>query len=588
MESVSEILSRAVERALTAVVGADATGPAMVRPCADPRFGDYQANGIMAVARSLGVNPRELAGQVMARLDLAGVCEPPEVAGAGFINFRLRPGFVARQITAAAADARLGVAVTATPKTVVMDFSSPNVAKPLHVGHLRGTIIGDCLSRVRRQLGQRVITDNHIGDWGTQFGMLIAGWKRFRDDAALAAAPVAELERLYKAVHDLAQQDASVMAEARAELARLQRGDAENLDIWRKIIELSRGEFDAMYRRLGVRFDRTLGESFYNPMLKEVVDNLRCLNIARESEGALCVFFEDDPALRKSAPMIIQKADGAFLYATTDLSTIRYRIEQWDPDEVVYLTDARQRLHFQQLFATARKWWAAGGLRPPSNRARRELPLLKHLMFGSILGADGTPLKTREGAPVKLCDLLDEAEQRALEVVRAKRPELPAAEQRQIARVVGIGAVKYADLCQNRTTDYVFNWDKMLALSGNTAPYMQNAYVRIRSIFRRAGLPDDAVGPGAITVEHPAELDLAKHLLRFGETLEMVIEDDKPNWLTGYLYEVAGRFHAFYENCPVIDSPEPTRSDRLRLCRHTAEVVRQGLNLLGIEVVEQM
>jgi arginyl-tRNA synthetase len=569
MASAPEIIADAVEHALRAAVGPENAGPAMIRPCADPKFGDYQANGIMAVAKRLGQNPRALADKVIAQLQLSYVSEPPTVAGAGFINFKLKPSFVTAQITAAAKDQRLGVPAVAKPKTVVIDFSSPNVAKQMHVGHIRSTIIGDCLARVMRFLGHHVITDNHIGDWGTQFGMLILGWKRFRDDEALKKDPIAELERLYKHVN--AQE--SLRDEAKAELVKLQQGDVENTAIWKSFIDLSTEEFGKTYRRLGVSFDHTFGESFYNPMLKDVVSELKRLGIARESEGAICIFFEENPELKTAAPLLIQKGDGAFLYGTTDMATLRYRIDHWHPDEIIYVTDARQQLHFKQVFATARKWL-------------KEVPELRHVYFGSILGEDGRPLKTRDGTPVKLSDLLDEAEQRALAVVTEKNPELPVDTQRAIARAVGIGAVKYADLSQNRTTDYVFSWPKMLAMTGNTAPYMQYAYVRVQSIFRKAGDAKTSATP--ITLEHPAELDLAKHILRFSDTLHAVTEDDKPNWLTGYLFDLSNKFSTFYENCPVLQSEEPTRSSRLLLCRLTADVIKRGLNLLGIDVIEQM
>lgn len=559
MQAVPEILAAAVEHVLGS--------PAMIAPCADPRFGDYQANGVMAAAKTTRQNPRQLAERVAAQLQLGEICEPPTVAGAGFINFRLRPEFVAQQVSAAAADERLGVPLATPAKTVVVDFSSPNVAKPMHVGHIRSTIIGDCLARVFRFLGHRVITDNHIGDWGTQFGMLIVGWKNFRNDAALAADPIAELERLYQYVnsHGLREQ-------ARAEVVKLQQGDPENRAIWQQMIELSRHEFDRAYARLDVQFDYTLGESFYNPMLPAVVRELRERGIAVEHEGAVCVFFPDDPHLRKAAPLIIQKSDGGFGYGATDLATLKYRIEQWHPDEILYVTDARQRLHFQQVFATAAKWLP-------------HLPVLKHVWFGSILGEDGRPLKTRSGGTVKLSELLDEAEERALKIVTEKNPDLPEELRRQIAQAVGIGAVKYADLSQNRTSDYKFSWDKLLAMTGNTAPYMQYAYVRIQSIFRKAGI---APPLGPVRLQHPAELDLAKHLLRFAETLQGVAADDKPNWLTDYLYALAGKFSAFYDNCPVLQSAEPVRTSRLVLCRLTAAIMKQGLNLLGIRVLEQM
>ena len=554
MPSVSQLLSAAVERALGA--------PALLR-AADPKFGDYQANGIMAVAKARKENPRALAEQIIRQLDVANLCEPPTVAGAGFINFKLKPDFVAQQIDQAGRDDRHGVPVAAQPKTIVIDFSSPNVAKPMHVGHIRSTILGDSLARIGKFLGHRVITDNHIGDWGTQFGMLIIGWKQYLNAAALAADPIGELERLYKFINDKPElRDAS-----KAELVKLQQGDAENLAIWQQIIDLSLQEFAKTYSRLGVSFDHTFGESFYNPQLPAVVADLRQHGLAVESDGALCIFFPG-----QDSPLIVQKADGAFLYGTTDLATLKYRIEQWQPDEIVYVTDARQQLHFQQVFAAAKKWFPT-------------TPDLRHVYFGSILGEDGKPLKTRSGQNVKLGELLDEAEERALAVVTKKNPELPSEVHRQIARAVGIGAVKYADLSQNRTTDYVFSWEKMLAMNGNTGPYLQYAYVRVQSIFRKAGA---ATGNTPATLVHPAELDLAKHILRFSDILETVLADDKPNWLTSYLYELASKFSAFYDNCPVIQSAEPTRTSRLALCRLTADILKRGLNLLGIDVIEQM
>jgi arginyl-tRNA synthetase len=558
MQSVTEILSAAVERALGS--------PALLRPCADPQFGDYQANGVMALAKQTKQNPHALAEKIAAQLSLNDICEQPTVAGAGFINFRLKPSFVASQVSAAARDDRHGVPLAAKPMTIVIDFSSPNVAKPMHVGHIRSTILGDCLASVLRFLGHRVITDNHIGDWGTQFGMLIVGWKKHRNDAALQRDAITELERLYKFVNEHGDRE-----EAKSELVKLQQGDAENRAIWQQIIDLSKHEFDHIYNRLSVTFDYTLGESFYNPMLPGVVAELRQRGIAVESDGAICVFTNES-----KAPLIIQKADGAFLYGTTDLATLKHRLDQWHPDEIVYVTDARQQLHFKQVFAVARKW-------------HTKLPDLRHVWFGSILGEDGKPLKTRSGENVKLGELLDEATERALAVVTEKNPEMPEQIRNTIARAVGIGAVKYADLSQNRTTDYVFSWQKMLAMTGNTAPYMQYAYVRVQSIFRKAGIGSEFVGAThASPLQHSTELDLAKHILRFTETLQAVADDDKPNWLTSYLYDLAGKFSAFYDNCPVIQSAEPTRSSRLQLCRLTADIMKRGLNLLGIEVIEQM
>jgi len=560
MQSVTDILGHAVAQALGA--------PALLRPCADPKFGDYQANGVMAVAKQSKQNPRALAEKVIAQIapQLAEVCEPPTVAGAGFINFRLKPAFVAGQIAAAAHDPRHGVPVTAHARNVVIDYCGVNVAKPMHVGHIRSTIIGDCLARVLRFQGHRVVTDNHIGDWGTQFGMLLLGWKRFRDENALRADPIAELLRLYKLVS--ARED--LRDDAKAELVKLQQGDAENLAIWRQFREMSAREFAKVYERLGVKFDHELGESFYNDRLPVVVADLKQRGLATLDAGAWCVFLHE-PGLPKS-PFIIQKSDGAFNYATTDLATLKYRVEHFGANEILYVVGAPQADHFKQLFATARRWGY-------------EHLLLRHVAFGSVLGEDGKLLRTRAGDSIHLEHLLDEAEERALAVVTAKNPDLPAAERRQIAHAVGIGAVKYADLSQNRTTDYIFSWDKMLAMTGNTAPYMQYAYVRVQSIFRKAGNPPL---PDRVTLEHAAELDLAKYLLRFAETLQAVADDDKPNWLTGYLYELAGQFSTFYDNCPVLQSAEPQRSSRLLLCRLTADVMRTGLNLLGIETIEQM
>jgi arginyl-tRNA synthetase len=615
MESIRDTLEHAVQRAIAQATGSAAPQPAIIRECADPRHGDYQANGILPLAKKLKQNPRELAAAVAKHLAVDAISEPPQVAGAGFINFRLKKAFIEQKTAEAAGDERLGVPSALHPQTIVIDFSSPNVAKPMHVGHIRSTILGDTLASNLRFLGHRVITDNHIGDWGTQFGKLIVGWKKFRDDNALQRDPIAELERLSKHVNQLCEQDATLLDEARRELAKLQAGDAENLAIWKKMGELSQHQFDTVYARLGVRFDHALGESFYNPRLKAVVDELRCLGVAEEDQGAMCIFFRDHPELKKTAPFIIQKADGAFLYATTDLATILHRVEQWQPDEIIYVTDARQQLHFRQLFEAARRWFTARG-----ELAR--LPKLTHVYFGSILGEDGKPFKTRAGDTVKLTELLDEAEERALAVVNEKNPELPETTRREIARVVGLGAVKYADLSQNRITDYIFSWDKMLAMTGNTAPYLQYAYVRVRSIFRKAGnasvpLARDSQnasqGQNAetsrkdaktqseekdfggfaplrenILLQHPAEIALAKHLLKFPDALEQLAEDDKPNWLTSYLYDLATQFSAFYDNCPVLQSEEPLRTSRLTLCRLTADILKQGLDLLGIETIEQM
>ena len=584
----------------------------LVRPCPDPKFGDYQANALMSLAKARKINPRQFAGDVLAKLDVSEICEKVEIAGAGFLNFRLKTSAVVQTLQSAGrGESRTaGFFEKATqPRTTVIDFSSPNVAKPMHVGHIRSTVLGDCLARTLRLLGHRVITDNHIGDWGTQFGMLLLGWKRDLNPAALKTDAIGEMERLYKKVSAESKETPATLEIARQELVKLQSGDAENLKIWREMIALSQKQFGEIYSRLGVKFDHALGESFYNPRLKPLVDELLAKGVARESEGALAIFFDDIPQL-KEHPALIRKSDGGFNYTTTDLATLAHRLETWKPDEIVYVTDGRQQLHFQQVFAAFRKWQSflsEGRVTRAQNSEKESQGLaelappkdvkLAHVWFGSILGEDGKPFKTRSGETVKLADLLDEAEERALKIVSEKNPDLPEAQRREIARVVGIGAVKYADLLPNRQSDYVFSWDKMLALNGNTAPYLQYAYARIQSIFRRGELhePQNAkVGDSqssSLRIEKlstPEEIALAKHLLNFGLTLEAVAEEYRPNFLCNYLFELAGKFTSFYENCPVLKADPAVRDSRLALCNLTALVLKQGLEILGIEVLEQM
>ncbi|MFN0068642.1 MAG: arginine--tRNA ligase [Limisphaerales bacterium] len=571
-----------------------------LRP-SEPRFGDFQCTSLVALARRRGLNPRELAADVTARLDVADLCAGVDVSGPGFLNFRLRDGALAAAVDGAVRCEHRFFEPAAAPRTYVVDFSAPNVAKPMHVGHIRSTGIGDALVRLLRLLGHRVVTDNHIGDWGTQFGILLLGWKTRLDRAALAADPLAELERLYKELNEVCDPDKpgfdpAQREAAKAELVRLQAGDAENLAIWGEMQRLSQAQFDAIYARLGVRFDHALGESFYNRWLPEIVAELLAAGIARRSEDAVAVFSEavfPDPAARPEAkqdpflvknrdgawvdyPALIQKSDGGFNYMTTDLATIRHRLREWQPDEVVYVVDDRQASHFRQLFAIAARWLpevAAGGAR------------LTHVGFGKICGPDGKPLRTRAGGTVKLADLLDEAEERALAIVTAKNPDLPEAERRAIARVVGLGAVKYADLLPNRTSDYVFDWDKMLALQGNTAPYLQYAYARARSVLRKGG--EGAVA-GPVSLVEPVERALARHLLNFGFALEAAAAEFRPNLLGNYLYELAGLLAQFWEQCPVLKAEAPLRASRLALCDVTGRVLKEGLNTLGIEVLERM
>ena len=581
-------LQQRLQEAARQVLPEADTAGLLVRPCPDPRFGDYQCNALMSLAKERKINPRQLATDVLARLDVSAWCEKVELAGAGYINFRLRISALAQALRDAVT-AELPFVQKATQRTIVIDFSAPNVAKPMHVGHIRSTILGDCLARTLRLLGHRVVTDNHIGDWGTQFGMLLVGWKQHLDEAALKADPIAEMERVYKIVNAACQDNPAILEQARQELVKLQSGDAENLAIWREMIALSQVQFDAVYSRLGVNFDQTLGESFYNPRLKAVVRELRDRGIARESEGAVCVFSDGSPPPKEDPflvhkdgawapnPCLIQKSDGGFNYATTDLATLAHRLETWRPDEIIYVTDGRQQLHFKQIFAVFRRWH-------PEAKVK-----LAHVWFGSILGEDGKPFKTRAGDTVKLTDLLDEAQERAVQVVTEKNPELSENQRREIARVVGIGAVKYADLLPNRQSDYVFSWDKLLALDGNTAPYLLYAYTRTRSLARKARESGAiAADTSGLRLGAPEEIALAKHLLNFGLVLEAVADEYRPNFLCNYLYELAGLLSRFWEGCPVLKSAEPERSSRLILNNLTGSVLKQGLEVLGLETTDQM
>ena len=563
----------------------------LVRPC-DPKFGDYQCNALMSFAKARKLNPRQLATDVLAKLEVSAVCEPPEIAGAGFLNFRLKNSLIVQTLETAVGGASLFIDQAVSPKTMVIDFSSPNVAKPMHVGHIRSTGIGDALQRTLRLLGHRVISDNHIGDWGTQFGKLLLGWRQILDREALGRDAISELERLYKVINAECDADPARLEAAKAELVKLQAGDAENVAIWTEMIALSQRQFDTIYGRLGVKFDFSLGESFYNPWLGAVVADLLTRGVARVSEGAVGVFSDgslppkEDPFLVSrdgewvADPGLVRKSDGGFNYLTTDLATIDYRLKTWAPAEIIYVVDDRQSGHFKKLFRTFARW----------KNSEAKTTRLVHVGFGKILGDDGKPFKTRSGDTVKLGDLLDEAEERALKIVSEKSPEMPAIQRREIARVIGLGAVKYADLLPNRQSDYIFNWDKMLALQGNTAPYLQYAYARIKSIFRKAEAASATCNPpSAIILAAPEELALARHLLNFGLTLEAVADELRPNYLCNYLFELAGKFTAFYENCPVLKAGDAAaRESRLALCDLTARVLRQGLATLGIETVEQM
>jgi arginyl-tRNA synthetase len=556
----------------------------------DPRFGDYQTNVALVLGKQRGENPRALAEKIVAQLDVSDVSEPPAVAGAGFINFTLRQAAVEKQTLDILRDERLGVAETESPRRIVIDFGSPNVAKPMHVGHIRSTALGDALARVAKFLGNEVIRDNHVGDWGTQFGMVIWGWKNLLDRQALQRNPLAEIVRIYKETNERVSKDPEVREACRQELVKLQAGDKENTDVWNECVAFSMQDFERVYRLLDVRYDLQCGESFYHDRLSGVVDRLLKAGIAEISEGAVVVFFHDDPELADK-PLIIRKRDGGFNYATTDLATIDYRVNELKADAIWYVVGAPQTLHFKQIFAVARREGYTADLR--------------HIIFGSVLGEDRKLMKTRSGENVPLRELVEEACRRARKIIEEKNPGLSEDEKNDIAEKIGIGAVKYADLSQYRTTDYIFSWDKMLSLHGNTAPYLQNAYVRIRSIFRKAGEAAVAmplwgvegtqheetghrpVATG-LTLAEPAELDLAKRVCQFAEIVPQVLNGFRPNILANYLFELANSFHGFYEACPVLKSEEPARSSRLALCDLTARVLQRGLDLLGIKVPERM
>jgi len=596
MKTIVDILEERVSAVMAEVAGQRGCA-AMVGPATDAKFGDYQANGVMALAKKLKTNPRELAEKIIEKLDVSDICERPEIAGPGFINFRLKKEFLEKRLLQLNLDlARLGIEETQKPQTVVVDFSGPNIAKQMHVGHLRSTIIGDCICRLLEFEGHKVIRQNHIGDWGTQFGMLIAYWHKVRYDEAVKQISKGEkkvplnislMEDFYKNAQNLFAEDEQFAKASRQYVVKLHSGEKNVMEDWNLIVTRSLNYCQGIYDYLGVKLglDDVRGESFYKDMLPGIVEELLKRKIAEKSEGAICIFPDKEKFKTKDGnpmPLIIRKTDEAYLYATTDLAALRYRVRELKADRIIYVTDARQKLHFEMLFAVAK---AAGWLKEGQ---------AFHVTFGSVLGEDGRPLKTREGENVKLKELLDEAVKRARGIVEEKNPEFSEQKKADIARAVGIGAVKYADFSNNRTSDYIFSFEKMLAMEGNTAPYMQYAYARIKSIERKAQLRDVDVetelsGVKSLDLSEAAELDLAKQLVRYGEAIEACLADFRPNYLTSYLYELAQRFSGFYTNCPVLKAGPDKRPTRLMLCDLTAKTIRHGLaELLGIEVVEQM
>src|SRR5438034_4429189 len=569
MQTFQSLLAKKLSDALRAAGLPAAAGE--LTPASDPRFGDYQTNAALVLAKQRGENPRVLAAKIVAQIEAGDLCESPAVAGAGFINFTLRPGAVAEKTMELSRGGRLGVAEVKSSRRIVIDFGSPNVAKPMHVGHIRSTVLGDALARIAQFLGHEVIRDNHLGDWGTQFGMVIYGWKNLLDQQALHRNLLAEIVRIYKETNQQAASDPKIREACRQELIKFQADDRENVDIWKQCVAFSMQDFERVYKLLDVHYDLQCGESFYSDRLPGVVDRLLKSGVAEISEGAVVVFFRDIPELADK-PCIVRKRDGGFNYATTDLATVDYRINDLKADGIWYVVGAPQILHFKQIFAIARREGYSADLR--------------HITFGSILGADRKIMKTRSGENVPLRDLLEEACKRARKIIEEKNPDLSETDKIDIAQKIGIGTIKYFDLSQYRMTDYIFSWERMLSLHGNTAPYLQNAYVRIRSIFRKAG--ESVPKIDTLILSDSAEINLAKRLCQFAEIVPQVLNDLRPNILANYLFELANSFHTFYEACPVLKSEEPVRSSRLALCDLSGRVLQHGLDLLGIKVPEKM
>ncbi|EAO0648009.1 arginine--tRNA ligase [Salmonella enterica subsp. enterica serovar Enteritidis] len=576
--NIQALLSEKVSQAMIAA-GAPADCEPQVRQSAKVQFGDYQANGMMAVAKKLGMAPRQLAEQVLTHLDLSGIASKVEIAGPGFINIFLEPAFLAEQVQQAQTSDRLGVSQP-TRQTIVVDYSAPNVAKEMHVGHLRSTIIGDAAVRTLEFLGHHVIRANHVGDWGTQFGMLIA-WLEKQQQENAGDMALADLEGFYRDAKKHYDEDEAFAERARNYVVKLQSGDTYFREMWRKLVDITMTQNQITYDRLNVTLTRddVMGESLYNPMLPGIVADLKAKGLAVESEGATVVFL-DEFKNKEGDPMgvIIQKKDGGYLYTTTDIACAKYRYETLHADRVLYYIDSRQHQHLMQAWTIVRK----AGYVPDS------VPL-EHHMFGMMLGKDGKPFKTRAGGTVKLADLLDEALERARRLVAEKNPDMSADELEKLANAVGIGAVKYADLSKNRTTDYIFDWDNMLAFEGNTAPYMQYAYTRVLSVFRKADIDEQALASAPVIISEDREAQLAARLLQFEETLTVVAREGTPHVMCAYLYDVAGLFSGFYEHCPILSAEnDAVRNSRLKLAQLTAKTLKLGLDTLGIETVERM
>ena len=587
MITITELLSERLNLALKNIGKADLLSnfQGSVTSAADTRFGDYQTNAAMVLAKKIGMPPRELAAEIINQIDVDDISETPEIAGPGFINFKIQNSTILSRLDDILSSDRLGIEETTTPEKILIDFSSPNIAKPMHIGHIRSTIIGDCLRRVANFLGHDVIADNHIGDWGTPIGQVIYGWKNNLNESAFNEDPIKELLRLYQLVKEGFESDPKINAACLEETVKLQSGDDESMSLWNQFKEITLSEANKIYSRLDIEFDVTLGESFYHNQLAPLVEDLLAKGIAEISDGAVCIFSnneleaKDDPLLVSRdgewipVPCMVRKKDGGFNYATTDIATIDYRVNELNSDKILYVVDDRQSLHFRQLFEVSRQ---------------REIKTqLHHVSFGKILGEDRKPFKTREGSVPDLSSVLEEAVQRAKSVVDDKSNGLSEKEKEDVAERIGIGAIKYFELSQSRVSDYIFSWDKMLALQGNTAPYMINAYVRTRSIFRKIG--DNAnISLHDLALSNDSERSIAIKLCQYSEVVPEVMTDYRPNLLATYLYELAQTFHSFYEQCPVLNSEEQTRNTRLALCEATSKVLKHGLELLGIYPPDKM
>ncbi|QEZ92366.1 arginine--tRNA ligase [Proteus sp. CD3] len=575
--NIQAFLSEKISVAMCAA-GAPADSEPLVRQSAKVQFGDYQANGVMGAAKKMGIPPRQLAEKILEKLDITDVADKVEIAGPGFINIFLSPQWVAKQAEDALADEHLNV-TPVEPQTIVIDYSSPNVAKQMHVGHLRSTIIGDASARTLSFLGHNVVRANHLGDWGTQFGMLIAYLEKKQNENAADMA-LSDLEEFYREAKKHYDEDEVFAERARNYVVKLQSGDEYCRTMWRKLVNITMQQNQVTYQRLNVTLteDDIMGESLYNPMLAGIVADLKAKGLAVESDGATVVFL-DEYKNKEGEPMgvIVQKKDGGYLYTTTDIACAKYRHETLHADRVLYYIDSRQHQHLMQAWTIVRK----AGYIPDSMS-------LEHHMFGMMLGKDGRPFKTRSGGTIRLTDLLDEAQERARTLIAEKNPDMDKDELNNVARVVGIGAVKYADLSKNRTTDYIFDWDLMLSFEGNTAPYMQYAYTRVASIFKRAEIDENALTQ-PITLTQSHERQLALRLVQFDETIMQVSREGTPHVMCAYLYDLAQAFSGFYENCPILSAEdENTRQSRLKLARLTARTLKQGLDTLGIETVDRM